>query len=135
MESGKLNRRLQIQSMTVTRDSFGAAIETWTTGSTVWGSIDPLSGTETFASEQIITQSTHVVSIRYRGDVTTEERLVYGGWVYDIRYVAEVGRGEESRLLVRWTGEQVTAATADDPFLTFGDDPFVTFADDPIVTF
>lgn len=134
MNSGDLDRRVSLQSVTVSRDAYGAAIETWASFSTVWASLEPLSGGETFASENILTQSTHIIEMRYRSDLTTEDRLVYNDWVYDIRYVAEIGRREGLRVLARWTGEQVLAGTADDPFTTFGDVAFATFGDDALVT-
>lgn len=134
MNPGDLDRRLTIQTMTVSRDAYGAAIESWSTLATVWASLDPLSGNESFASDNILTQSTHLVEMRYRSDVSAEERVVHNNWVYDIRYVAEIGRREGLRLLVRWTGEQITAAEADDPWTTFADDPFVTFGGDALVT-
>jgi len=84
IRAGRLRRRLELQSKTTSRDSYGAAIVGWTTQRTVWGAIEPLSGRELFSEQQ--NQSEHQVRImlRYSGEIDTTWRISHGGKYYDI---------------------------------------------------
>ena len=53
MRAGRLRHRLVLQSKSEARDAYGGAIITWSTQDTVWGAIEPLSGNEYFAQDQI----------------------------------------------------------------------------------
>ena len=49
MRAGRLRHRLNLQESTETRNAHGEAIITWATSYTVWGAVEPLSGSEAVA--------------------------------------------------------------------------------------
>lgn len=108
MNPGDFNRNVTIQTITATRDAFGAEIETWGDVAVVWAKIEPLSGGESYSSDNIQSQSTHRITVYYRTDVTAKQRIVYDGFAYDILLVKEVGFKEGLELSTRWASEVVT---------------------------
>ena len=84
MRAGQLDKRVTIQSKTVTRDSFGAEVETWSTHDTVWASIEPLRGREWLETRQVQADIDTRIRIRYLSTVTPSMRVVWGTHIYDI---------------------------------------------------
>jgi len=78
MAIGRMRQRMQLQSKSTTNDGGGsAAVTTWTTFATVYGSIEPKSGQERFFGDQLQEPITHVIRLRYRSDLSFKNRLVY----------------------------------------------------------
>ena len=84
MRAGRLRHRLVLQSKTETRDSYGAAIIAWTTETTVWGAIEPLSARELFAQGQIQDEARVRIVMRYISGLDHTWRVVNDGRYYDI---------------------------------------------------
>lgn len=74
---GQLARRVQLQSPTDSTDSYGQPTRTWATYATVWAQILPASADESQIANQQGVTITHKVAIRYRADVTVEDRILY----------------------------------------------------------
>ena len=87
MRAGRLRHRLVLQSKSEARDAYGGAIITWSTQDTVWGAIEPLSGNEYFAQDQIQSESKVRIVIRYQANVDTTWRVSHNGLYYDIQDV------------------------------------------------
>ena len=100
MEMGLLRHRVDIQQRTGTLDTFGQAVQTWTTLFTVWASIEDISGKELLASMAINSEiSTHIY-IRYRAGITAANRVLYQGTAYNIQAVVDAtGRKRELHLM------------------------------------
>jgi SPP1 family predicted phage head-tail adaptor len=84
-----------IQEAVESTNGVGETVETWTTLDEVWASIEPISGREFQAVQQIAAETTHKVTIRYLAGVTPKHRVLFGSRVFDIlavRNVEEVGR-------------------------------------------
>ena len=78
MAVGKMRQSIQLQSKTTSSDGGGsAAVTTWTTFATVFGSIDPKSGQENLFGDQLQEPITHLITLRYRTDLTFNNRLKY----------------------------------------------------------
>ncbi len=77
MQAGKLNKRIQIQEASESRDAGGGVISTWSTIDTVWGAIEPLSGIELVEAQQVHARATIKVRIRTYPGLTTHHRLIY----------------------------------------------------------
>ena len=93
MRAGKLDRRITIQRVTVaTPNGFNEPIETWGDVVTVWAQQRPNRGAERFSSQEINGQAVMTFHIRYRADLTVKHRIVYGGRIWNIVDVREVGR-------------------------------------------
>jgi SPP1 family predicted phage head-tail adaptor len=87
MKSGKLRHRITIQSKVVSRDTFGAETITWRTEKTVWASIEPISGKEYFLAQQVQSEVTHVIKIRYYEGLRTDWRMLFGSRIFDVKSV------------------------------------------------
>lgn len=93
--AGRLDRRVQIQAPTVTRGELGGAEETWATLATVWAQVRTLNGKETVIAQQVQSQASVVVTLRYRTDVEARQRVILDdGRVASIAWYAEIGRKE-----------------------------------------
>ena len=87
MRAGLLRHKFTVRTMTEAQDSAGELIQTWANGNTIWGSISPLSGSESLSGEQITAEVTHKVWIRYDSTVTPGTRLLFGSRVFEINSV------------------------------------------------
>jgi len=89
MQIGKMNKRVVVQTATEVRDAVGEPIRTWADTATVWAQIEPLSGRELLMGEQVTSEATVRVWLRYR-TLTTANRLTEGGDTYEIQSVRNV---------------------------------------------
>lgn len=84
LNPGVLRRRVSIEKYDVSRDTDGSEIRTPTTLANVWASIEPLTGRELLAAQQIHAEVTFTLLIRYRPDVRGNMRVRYGPRVFEI---------------------------------------------------
>lgn len=96
LAAGTLNQRVTIEQPTESVDSYGEATQSWATipGGAVWASIDTGGGREFYRAQQTQADLTHLVTIRYRDDVTNKMRLKFGTRYLNI--VRVVNAGEEN---------------------------------------
>lgn len=91
MKAGKLRQVVTIQSRTNDdQDSVGQPQDPWRGVVTVRADIAPLNGREYFSAQQVVSEVTTKITIRYRPDVTVENRIVFGDINYDILDVIDV---------------------------------------------
>lgn len=91
MKAGRLNRRITIQEPTETQDDYGEAIQSWATYRTVWAEKRDLPGNEAFDADQIVAEAVTDWRIRHLSGLTRKMRISYGGDIYDIRSIKEIG--------------------------------------------
>lgn len=84
MQAGKLERRVTIQRFTETRDEMNEPVKVWADVATVWAQARPNRGSERFTAAQLAGSAVMSFHIRYRADLTAQDRLVYDGVVYEI---------------------------------------------------
>lgn len=92
---GRLRHLITVQEAVETTNSVGEVAETWTELDQVWAAIEPISGREFQAVQQIAAETTHKVTIRFLEGVTAKHRVLFGSRVFDIlavRDVEELGR-------------------------------------------
>lgn len=91
---GALDRRITLQSRTVSVNDYGEGVEAFTTLATVWAKVDyPLTGSQEEQVEKIhLFQQRVEFTIRKRSDVLQVDRIVYDSKTYDIERIAEIGR-------------------------------------------
>lgn len=91
MNAGKLRHRITIQQQQEsTKDSYGALVESWLdVAASIWASVEPLSGREFYAAQQVNSETTTRITIRYRSGVISKMRAVYGERIYDILSVID----------------------------------------------
>lgn len=99
MRAGRMDRRIVLQSVSRTQDAAGEPIETWAALATVWADVSPIRGNERFVDNQEKAERTTRFRIRHRSDITADNRISYGGNIYDIEAVMELGREEGLEIL------------------------------------
>jgi SPP1 family predicted phage head-tail adaptor len=91
-----MKQRIEIQNYTTESDGMGGTNATWDEADTVWANIEPVNGSQTWQIESLKGNISHVVTIRYRSDIsiTPESRFRYNGRVFNLKYV--INKGEDS---------------------------------------
>lgn len=84
LAAGRLRHRVEIQRQVDTLNSSGENVVEWETVDTVWASVEPLSAKEFIAAQQMGSQITTRITIRYRDDIVASMRLLHGAMVYNI---------------------------------------------------
>lgn len=102
MRAGDLRHEVYLQAPSKSFDSEGAEVITWTTIATVWAAVVPLTGREYYEAKALNAELTHKVTIRYRRNVQTTWRVLYGSRALGIVSVADVEeRHEQLELLCK----------------------------------
>jgi SPP1 family predicted phage head-tail adaptor len=92
MRAGKLDRTITIQSLTTGVDDYGTPTEAWTDVATVRAELIQ-AGTEEFLAGYGESDRTAVIfRTRWRVDVTTDQRIMFGTKSLNIREIKEIGR-------------------------------------------
>lgn len=81
--------RITIQEQKTIRDEFGQPTQGWFDVMTVWASVEAVSGREYWAAQQVVDQSDHRVTIRYRPGITPTMRVLHDGRQLDIQAVLD----------------------------------------------
>lgn len=92
MQAGRLNKRIVISQLVTgspAYDDFGQPNTTWEIVDTVWASIEPLVGREFWAQQQVQSEITVKIKMRYRDDISTGMKAVYGGKTYRIKSIID----------------------------------------------
>lgn len=104
MQAGRLRHRVTIQNAVEARNAYGEAIKTWSTVATVYASVEPIRGREMFDAEQVQSEVTHRVRLRYRPGLTSQMRLLFNGRMFEIQTVINVNeRNREVQLMCKET--------------------------------
>lgn len=103
MRAGRLRFRIALDEPVMTQDDTGDPVPNWVTRAMVWGNIEPLTGRESLATQQVLSDLTTRITLR--ADMTTERmnatwRLRHRGVIYNITSLADRQlRGREIELL------------------------------------
>ena len=104
--AGRLDRRITIERPTYETDEFGgAAVSAWVPIGTVWAEVTPVSDGEHWRAAELAAEVTTRFRIRWGLGVTVEDRIIYGGRVYDISSGKELGRQQWQELTASSRGE------------------------------
>lgn len=87
IQSGRLRTRVDIQQPVRTPDRAGGVTQHWSTMTTVWAEVLPISGKEVFEQMKLQSKISHKITIRYRAGVTGGMRLKAGGTLYLIKAI------------------------------------------------
>jgi len=95
LAAGRLDRRVTLQTSAIGRDTLGGPTQTWATLAVVWATVRPLSGKETVTAQQVQSQASVAVTLRYRADIAATQRVILDdGRTARITWYAEIGRKE-----------------------------------------
>lgn len=84
MDIGKLRHRVTLESYEVMKDSIGAEKRTWRQMTTVWASIEPVSGRELIAIGMEKAEVTTKVTIRYRKNIGPNIRIRFRERIFEV---------------------------------------------------
>lgn len=97
MRAGQLRHSFELQQSADVADGAGGGARTWTTFATDWGNLQAKAGLEAFEGMRLEAQVTHILTMRWRGDVTTAHRVLWRGRAMQIRAVLNIE--ERDRML------------------------------------
>jgi SPP1 family predicted phage head-tail adaptor len=100
-----MDRRISLESVTVTRDATGGVTETWAEERRIWAEIVRQDGRESVIAGADRHNETRQFRIRHLDGLREDtHRIIYQGKTYDIRHIEEEGRS--NRLLITATANQ-----------------------------
>jgi SPP1 family predicted phage head-tail adaptor len=99
LDPGRLRERVTVQRATVSRNSIGESVQTWSDLVERWASVEGLSGREVLQSGQQQTEVTHRVRMRYVDGMTHTDRLLWRGRVLEISSLLEHANRTEHEIL------------------------------------
>ena len=90
----RLNRIVQLQRRTVSRDNFGSEVETWSSVAEVWASVIQTGTAENFENDanRAIAKRSAQITIRWLPNIKETWRVIHVGLIWDIKGIAEIGR-------------------------------------------
>ena len=84
MRSGRLNKRVDVQTKDATRDSHNADVYVWRTICSPRAAITPQSGQEFTQADKTHAQTSHMIEMRWFDGLTNDMRIVYGTRIFNI---------------------------------------------------
>lgn len=101
MKAGQMDRKIIIQTPAESVNDIGQVVSSWSTLATVWAQVVPVTGNEIIRSGsggtstdtpggKLFGSQQSRVFVRYRSDVTIQERLSIDGQYWDIQYIRVV---------------------------------------------
>ena len=122
---GRYRHRIQLYSATETRTAGGGVTRTWALQDVVWGRVTPISGDEKYNGDQVHSDVTHIIRIRYRHGVKASWRIVQADHIFQIRAVIEEDHIHDEMILhctEQATGNQEVVLVNDDNLPVYNDD-------------
>lgn len=101
MNSGKLDRRVDLLAPSPVRDASGSVADEWRTAATVWAEKVEQGGREFRAAGALNAETTALFTLRWRADVNPGWRVSMDGREWEILAVSEIGRREFMRVQAR----------------------------------
>ena len=89
MNIGDLNRRIEVLQFFEDRDDYGGVDGEWLPVGRVLVKIEPGSGTEYFAKQQVNAENETKITIRFYAGISVMNRIRYGEKVYEILGIAD----------------------------------------------
>lgn len=87
MRSGDLRQRVTFQTRTNAQDpATGVITESWANAFTVWASVATISGRELLSAQQLQSEVTHTVMVRYRTELANPQTVAAMRIVFGTRY-------------------------------------------------
>lgn len=84
MNIGKLRHRVTLQQQINDQNDYGASVTQWQDVATVWAEIKPISGREYFSAQQVQSEVSTLIWIRYRTGIEPTMRVIHKGKHYEI---------------------------------------------------
>jgi SPP1 family predicted phage head-tail adaptor len=91
MSIGNLNQRASLLASTLVPDGGGGFTDHWEVFATVWASVEPIGGSDTFGPDRLEARVRHRLTLRRRGDVAAGQRAQVGARLFRIHTVLDEG--------------------------------------------
>jgi len=89
MKIADLNRKIMLQRPTRADNAHGGTVTSWSDAAPAWAQMIPLRGGEALQEAVLRDVQMWKVTIRFRGDVTTDWRIMFDGAPLNIRTCAD----------------------------------------------
>jgi SPP1 family predicted phage head-tail adaptor len=99
VNAGELNKRGILQDPNWSKDTDGGKVANWTDVATVWFGVSPRPGRSFYAAQQLNSEITHEIKMRYRAGVRPDFRLAYNGRYFYFDSVVNVGEANRELLI------------------------------------
>jgi len=102
MRPGRMYHRIVFYAKTVTRDSYGASVDTYEQSVVTTGELRYTGGTKILSNEEKFYSKNIELRIRYRPEIEESMRVQIDGTAdrYMITFIEELGRREGLRLTI-----------------------------------
>ena len=106
MKAGQLDQRVTVERQQGGFDELGQPLpDTWAPLFTCWAAVEPLTGREYIAAQAAVSEVTARIRMRYRPWMTSQDRVIHNGAVYQIQSVIDVrSEHRELHLMCRAVG-------------------------------
>ena len=84
MNIGKLRHRITLLRQVNEVNDYGASTQTWRTVATVWAEVRPLSGREYFSAQQVQSEVTTQIWLRYIDGIKPSMKVKFGNREFEI---------------------------------------------------
>ena len=98
--SSRLKRRVEIVRRYTNKDEYGELETGFKTVKTVYAEVKPVTGKSFFAAQQVNSEITHQVLIRYTDGIAPNMMVRFKGRMFEILYVMNYNEANESILLM-----------------------------------
>ena len=92
MRAGSLDRVITIQRFTSTVDDDGTPVQAWTDVATVRAQLVEASTDEYIAARGAVDKAVVIFRVRWLGDITNADRVMYDGTAFNLKETKEIGR-------------------------------------------
>ena len=99
MPAGARDRRISIERKTTVKDELGDPVETWSELAPRWAHVKHQGGREFLSAGAERIEARAVFTIRYLDGLSRADRVNYGGTIYDIEAINELGRRHEQQIM------------------------------------
>ena len=93
-DPGQLAHRLELQQPLEVSDGCGGLSVTWSTAGQVWAMLVPTRDTQNLEADQSRETISHLITIRFRGDVASGWRFVLGDRTFMILTIHDPDEGQ-----------------------------------------
>lgn len=102
MKAGKMDREIQLQSLSTVADAVGHPTPTFTTYATVWAEVREATGAENLQFGRENASGSALFLIRFTSSIKTTDRIRYQNKSFDIISIREIaGRDSGLEVLAR----------------------------------
>ncbi|WP_118841974.1 phage head closure protein [Haemophilus haemolyticus] len=84
MNIGKLRHRITLLKQVNDVNDYGASVQTWRTVATVWAEVRPLSGREYFSAQQVQSEVTTQIWLRYIDGIKPSMKVKFANREFEI---------------------------------------------------